>query len=219
MLFGGDLLKIIQISSRLSNWEAGKTKGHERLINLPINLKDLLFNNTEKVYFADKRGVSEKFELTYTDRNWVRIPKKYFDNYDIQGGDEVILERRILDDGKEEYFLDFLKNENIVFHTKSFYDEENDENFKAFECLNRDFSSLDEKYGPHISIIYLGDFLRQKPSKKAKEKYYYECFDIKMDGKSLLRKYEKNDMIEIRFFYNKWNVNIINDIVICEMEV
>ena len=59
----------------------------------------------------------------------------------------------------KSHFLDFLKNENIVFHTKSFYDEENDENFKAFECLNRDFSSLDEKYGPHISIIYLGDFL------------------------------------------------------------
>ena len=74
-------MKIIQISKRLNNWEADKTKGNECLIDLPISLKGLLFNNQEKVFFADKREENEDFNLTYADRNWIRIPKKYYNKY------------------------------------------------------------------------------------------------------------------------------------------
>ena len=218
MLFGEGLLKIIQISKRLNKWEAGRTRGHERLIDSPVNLKDLLFNNQEKVLFVDKRDGNEDFKLTYAGRNWIRIPKKYYNKYNIQGGDEIILERRSGDDGKEECFIDFFKNENIIFQEKSFYDEENDETIRVFECLNRDLNSLNEKYGNNISIIYMGNFLRNKPSENS-EKYYYECFDIRINGKSLLEKYDVNDMVEIRFFNNRWNVNFINSAVVCEMEV
>lgn len=202
----------------MNKWEAGKTRGNECLIDLPISLKSLLFNNQEKVIFADKREENKKFKLTYTDRDWIRIPKKYYDKYNIQGGDEIILEKRILDDGTDEYFLDYLKNDNIVFQKKSFYDEEIDDTFDAFECLNNDLNSLDEKYGNHISIIYKGEFLRQKP-KKPNKRYCYSCFDIEIDGKSILGKYGNTEMIEIKFYNNAWHVNLINVIVVCEMEV
>ena len=214
------MLKIIQISSRLSNWEVGNSRGHEYLVNLPINLKDLLFNNQKDVHFTDKRQKDQSFLLTYfSNRDWVKKLRQYYNKYHIQGGDEIVLERRIYDDGEEEYFIDFLKNENIVFQKKSFYDEEKDQRVIGFERLKGDLDSFNEKYGDYISIILMGNFLRKKPSREDEERYYYECFDIKKDGESLLNKYSNNDMVEIKVYNDKPDVNFVNSVVICQMEV
>ena len=212
-------MKIIQISKRLSNWEVGNSRGHERVVNLPINLKDLLFNNQINVYFTDKKE-KDRFLLTYfSKRNWVKKLGRYYNKYNLQVGDEIVLEWRIYDDGEEEYFLDFLKNENIIFQKKSFYDEETDQRIIGFERLKGDLDSFNEKYGDHFSIIHKGNFLRQKPNGVDAEKYYYECFDIKKEGESFLDKYSNNDMIEIKVYNDKPDVNLINSVVVCQMEV
>lgn len=213
-------MKIIQISKRLTNWEVGNSRSHECLVNLPINLKDLLFNNKNDVSFTDKRQKEQSVLLTYfSNRDWVKKPRQYYSKYNLQGGDEIVLERRIYDDGEEEYFIDFLKNENIVFQKKSFYDEETDQRIIGFERLKGDLDSFNEKYGDHFSIIHKGNFLRQKPNGEDAEKYYYECFDIKKEGESFLDKYSNNDMIEIKVYNDKPDVNLINSVVVCQMEV
>ena len=110
-------MKIIQISKRLSNWEVGNSRGHERLVNLPINLKDLLFNNQIDVYFTDKKEKDQSFLLTYfPKRNWVKKLGPYYNKYNLQVGDEIVLETiltqlKAVKEGQQKYMSISERNE------------------------------------------------------------------------------------------------------------
>lgn len=219
-------MKVIQICKRINNDESGKSNNHDHFINLPSNLdfNKMIFDNNKTGQFIDKRD-DEIIELDlFENRNWIKRLKPYYEKYDLYPGDEIILERRIHNDGKEEFFIDHLKHENnIVFQMKSFYDDKKDKKFKCFEKLKGDHHLFNEQYSDLIIINSLGRFKRNKSKKtknnKKEKEYFYECFEIVQNDENLLNKFKVNDLIEIKVVNNKVNVTLINKGIICEMEV
>lgn len=217
-------MKIIQICKRINNDEAGGSKNHEHFIGLPkIDADKLFFNSQKDIYVKDKRDDEIFMFSLFTNRNWVKKLMPYYKKYNLLAGDEVILERRIYDDGKEEYFIDHLKFNNIILQKKTFYDHNKDESFQCFENLRGDINSFKEEHNNLITINSMGKFKRTK-SKKTKnneleKEYFYECFEIIQNDENLLDKYKVNDLIEIQVVNNKVNVTFINKGVIYEMEV
>lgn len=217
-------MKIIQVCKRINNDESGGNKNHDYFINLPnIDINTLLFNSQTEIDFIDKRD-NEIINLSlYKNRNWIKKMKPYYEKYDLHAGDEIILERRIHNNAKEEYYIDHLKYNGLIFQKKSFYNEKNDKKFQTFECINGDINSFKEKYSDLISINSLGHFKRSKDKKtknnKKEKEYFYECFEIIQNDENLLQKYNVNDLIEIEFVNKKINVTFINKGIIYEMDV
>lgn len=217
-------MKIIQVCKRINNDESGGNKNHDYFINLPnIDINTLLFNSQTEIDFIDKRD-NEIINLSlYKNRNWIKKIRPYYEKYDLHAGDEIILERRIHNNAKEEYYIDHLKYNGLIFQKKSFYNEKNDQKFQTFECINGDINSFKEKYSDLISINSLGHFKRSKDKKtknnKKEKEYFYECFEIIQNDENLLQKYNVNDLIEIEFVNKKINVTFINKGIIYEMDV
>lgn len=217
-------MKIIQVCKRINNDESGGNKNHDYFINLPnIDINTLLFNSQTEIDFIDKRD-NEIINLSlYKNRNWIKKIRPYYEKYDLHAGDEIILERRIHNNAKEEYYIDHLKYNGLIFQKKSFYNEKNDKKFQTFECINGDINSFKEKYSDLISINSLGHFKRSKDKKtknnKKEKEYFYECFEIIQNDENLLQKYNVNDLIEIEFVNKKINVTFINKGIIYEMDV
>lgn len=218
-------MKIIQVYKRINNDESGGNNNHDHFIDLPRNLdlNKLLFNDNKTINFIDKRDY-EIIELDlFENRNWIKRLRPYYEKYDLHAGDGVILEKRSYDDGKEEYFIDHLKFNNIILQKKSFYNEDKDQKFQSFECLNGDIASFKKEHPNLITINSLGHFKRNKSkntkNNKKEKDYYYECFEIIQNDENLLDKYKVNDLIEIQIVNNKVNVTFINKGIIYEMEV
>lgn len=218
-------MKILQICKRLNNDESGGNNNHDHFIDLPNNLdfNILLFHNNKTINFIDKRdNMIIELDL-FENRNWIKRLRPYYEKYDLHAGDEIILEKRIYDDGKEEYYIDHLKYNSIILQKKPFYNEKTDQKFQSFECLKGDINSFKEKYKNLITINSIGHFKRNKSkntkNKKPEKDYFYECFEIIQNSENLLDKYKVNDLIEIQFVNNKVNVTFINKGIIYEMEV
>ncbi len=218
-------MKIIQVCKRINNDESGKNKNHEHFIGLPtkVDADMLIFKSQKDIHVMDKRD-DEIFKFSlYKNRNWVKKLKSYYDKYDLRAGDEVILERRIYDDGNEEYYIDHLKFDNIIFQKKTFYNHNIDENFQCFEKLKGNIDSFKEEHKDLITINSIGHFKRTKKKRtknnKPEQDYFYECFEIIQNNENLLDKYVVNDLIEITVVNNEVNVTFINKGIIYEMEV
>ena len=210
-------MKIIQICKRINNDESGVNRNHDHFIGLPdIDADMLIFESRNDINFVDKRD-DEVINLSlFRNRNWIKKLRPYYEKYDLHAGDEVILERRIYDNGEEEYYIDCLKYDVIVFQKKSFYNEDTDQNFHSFERLKGDVNSFNEKHSDLITINSIGNFKRATGRNKP---YVYECFEIIQNDENLLDNYKVNDLIEIKFVNNKVNVTYINRGIIYEMEV
>ena len=218
-------MKVIQICKRLNNDESGGNKNHDHFISVPpkVDLKKLLFNDHKSIDFRDKRN-DDIINLTlFENRNWVKKLRPYYEKYDLHVGDEVILEKRIYDDGLEEYFIDCFKNDSIIFQKKTFYNHHTDEKFHTFEKLKGDIEVFKKKYYNSIIINSIGKFKRNKKkntkNNKLEKEYLYECFEIIQNDENLLYKFNVNDLVEIKVVDNNVNVRLINRGTICEMEV
>lgn len=218
-------MKIIQVCKRLNNDESGGNNNHDHFIDLPnkVDMDMLIFNSSKYIDFTDKRDNKIINLSLFTNRNWIKKLRPYYEKYDLHAGDEIILEKRIHDDGKEEYFIDHLKYNSIIIQKKPFYNEDTDQKFQSFECLKGDINSFKEEHGDLITINSIGSFKRNKSkntkhNKKEKE-YFYECFEIIQNDENLLDKYRVNDLVEIQVVNNKVNVTFINKGIIYEMEV
>lgn len=217
-------MKIIQVCKRLNNDESGGNNNHDHFIRAPnVDIESLLFNSQSEIDFIDKRD-DEIINLSfYKNRKWVKKLRYYYEKYGIHAGDEIILERRIHNNAKEEYYIDHLKYDGLIFQKKSFYNEEKDQKFQTFECINGDINSFKEKYADLISINSLGYFKRTKNKKtknnKKEKEYFYECFEIIQNDENLLDKYNVNDLIEIEFTNKKINVTFINKGIVYEVDV
>ena len=214
-------MKIIQLSKRLNNDESGGNRNHDTFIDLiyTIDWKELLFVDDIEIDFIDKRDNQmvplRLFARTNETRYWIKQLGPYYGKYGLKVGDEIILERRILDNGEDEYYIDNLKYDTIIFQRKSFYDEEKMEQIKGFEllCGDLDITTINEKYDD-LSIVDMGEFRRNQTGR-----YYFKCYNILYEDEDLLEKYGYQKMVEIKFINNKAYVNLINRVVVCEMEV
>lgn len=217
-------MKIIQVCKRINNDESGGSKNHEHFIDLPkIDADTLIFNSQKDIYVKDKRDNEIFMFSLFKNRNWVKKLMPYYKKYDLRAGDEIILERRIYDDGSEEYFIDHLKFNNLILQKKTFYNHNINENFQCFETLKGDINSFKEEHKDLITINSIGHFKRNKrkntKNNKPEKEYFYECFEIIQNNENLLDKYNVNDLIEIQVVNNKVNVTFINKGIIYEMEV
>lgn len=218
-------MKILQVCKRINNDESGGSKNHDHFIGLPrdMDFNELLFNHNKTINFIDKRD-NKIIELDlFENRNWIKRLRPYYMKYDLHAGDEIILEKRSYDDGKEEFFIDHLKFNSIILQKKTFYNHNNDKTFQCFESLKGDINSFKEEHDDLITINSMGHFKRTKGKKtkhnKPEKEYYYECFEIIQNNENLLDKYRVNDLIEITVVNNKVNVTFINKGIIYEMEV
>lgn len=216
-------MKVIQVSKRLNNDELGII-GNDTFISLPKHFKENVFDwrniffNQEFVYFINKRDTNEKIKLRYYEnesKRWVKLIREFFQMNNLSAGDEVILEKRIFDDGEVELYIDFKRYEGVVFQASFFYDKESDMRVGGFECLKGDPFSFNEKYGNHISINCKGLFKRTR----RKNSPFIKCFEINVDGEDIFDGYGPNDLIEIQIINNKIIVGLINRGSFCEMEV
>lgn len=187
-------MKVIQVLKKLNNTELGKSGTHEFYVQVPQNLdisdlfpdvniiKDFIYKKTGKVYHIRCTIGREK--------RIVGLGDFYRDN-DVCAGDEVVLERHIVDEDSS-YYIDLNKRQEILMIQRC---------KKGFELLNAERKDLITS----SSQVYVdGDFkdimieFMSSEKKRDDSPITTDIYDVKVDGFSIVQDYAGKEMVEIQ---------------------
>lgn len=187
-------MKVIQILKKLNNTELGKSGTHEFYVQVPQNLdisdlfpdvdviKDFIYKKTGKVYHIRCTIGREK--------RIVGLGDFYRDN-DVCAGDEVVLERHIVDE-ESSYYIDLNKRQDILMIQRC---------KKGFELLNAERKNL---ITSSTQVYVDGDFkdiiieFMSSEKKRDDSPITTDIYDVKVDGFSIVKDYSGKEMVEIQ---------------------
>lgn len=187
-------MKVIQILKKLNNTELGKSGTHEFYVQVPQNLdisdlfpdvdviKDFIYKKTGKVYHIRCTIGREK--------RIVGLGDFYRDN-DVCAGDEVVLERHIVDEDSS-YYIDLNKRQDILMIQRC---------KKGFELLNAERKNL---ITSSTQVYVDGDFkdiiieFISSEKKRDDSPITTDIYDVKVDGFTIVKDYSGKEMVEIQ---------------------
>ena len=203
-------MKIQQFIKSLNNTELGKGNAHETYVSVPkktdiglifdpekttndmnLDILDLItVNKLDKIRYGFKKA-NKEYRITGLG--------SYYRKNDVNAGDEIIFERRD-EGGKTTFFINLNHKSNSISFQKS---------TKGFEALNMD------RLLPMLTDgIYESDVLFQENKStltiEFKEKAYKrsdspeltDFYDLKINNKSILTQYKKDDRIQLEINSN-----------------
>lgn len=185
-------MKSIQLIKQLNNTELGKGGTHETYILIPqdLDVSDLFEEINKEYTYKDKRtGKSYTIRLTSAREKRIVGMGPYYTANNVVAGDQVLLEKRVFENGKIDYFIEFNRTENTVYFQKV-------KNF--FELLNTEVTlelngrTLFDPEGRSIKIEYHGEIQKRKDSPSMTKVY-----NISIDGNNIQNNYYDRDMIGI----------------------
>lgn len=185
-------MKSIQLIKQLNNTELGKGGTHETYILIPqdLDVSDLFEEiNKEYTYKDKKSGKYYTIRLTSAREKRIVGMGPYYTENNVVAGDQVLLEKRVFENGKSDYFIEFNRAENTVYFQKV-------KNF--FELLNTGVglelndSAFVDPEGRAIKIEYHGEIQKRKDSPSMTRVY-----NISINGDNIQSNYYDRDMIGI----------------------
>lgn len=191
-------MKSIQLIKQVNNTELGKGGTHETYILIPqdLNVSDLFEENNVKYSFVDKDSLKEyKIRLTSGREKRIVGLGPFYSDKNLSAGDKVLLEKRILQDGRRNYYISLQRSSNTVFFQKvrSYFEAMTTENVNA--VLDKDFSSDDNV---SVKVEYYGE-IQKRTDSPTKTKVY----NILVGGNNIQSNYQDRDMIGLQYSDNK----------------
>lgn len=187
-------MKVIQVLKKLNNTELGKSGTHEFYIQVPQNLdiSDLFPDvNIVKDFIYKKNGKVYNIRCTIgREKRIVGLGDFYRDN-DVCAGDEVVLERHIVDEDSS-YYIDLNKRKDILMIQRC---------KKGFEVLNVERKNL---ITSSTQVYVDGDFrdimieFMSSEKKRNDSPITTDIYDVKVDGFSIVKYYAGKEMVEIQ---------------------
>ena len=186
-------MKSIQLIKQVNNTELGKGGTHETYILVPQDLivSDLFETIGEEYSFIDKCSLkSYRIRLTHgREKRIVGMGQFYRDN-NVCAGDKVILEKRVIDSTRNEYYISVNKAKNAAFFqkVKDYFEILTADTATPF--LDKAFTTTDENT---VTIIFSKEIQKRKDSPSLTKVY-----DIIVNGSSIHNKYQDRDMIGLK---------------------
>lgn len=196
-------MKSIQLIKQLNNTELGKGGTHETYILIPqdLDVSDLFEEiNKEYTYKDKKSGKYYTIRLTSAREKRIVGMGPYYTENNVVAGDQVLLEKRVFENGESDYFIEFNRAENTVYFQKV-------KNF--FELLNTGVglelndSAFVDPEGRAIKIEYHGEIQKRKDSPSMTRVY-----NILINGDNIQSNYYDRDMIGI--YMNNDNAKLVS---------
>lgn len=202
-------MKVVQFVKQLNNTELGKGGTHDTYVLIPneIDITDIFVKINEPIEFRDL----DTNEIVVA-RNTIGREKRivglgqYYRSKDLSAGDEVVFERRVIND-TAEYKISVIKRSEVLAIQKS---------KSGFEILTPDRLNMAKSWTDlsedNFSISFLCSAKKRNDSPDTTDYY-----DISVNGKSLLDSYSGKDIglisleankIKIRSFYG-WKKYVI----------
>lgn len=191
-------MKSIQLIKQVNNTELGKGRTHETYILIPrdLNVSDIFEEDNVKYSFIDKASFKEyKIRLTLGREKRIVGLGPFYSDKKLTAGDKVVLEKRILKDGRKNYYISLQKASNTVFFQKvrSYFEAMTTENTKY--VLDKDFSNDNNA---SIKVEYYGE-IQKRTDSPTKTKVY----NIFAGGDNIQSNYQERDMIGLQYSDNQ----------------
>lgn len=196
-------MKSIQLIKQLNNTELGKGGTHETYILIPqdLDVSDLFEEINKEYNYKDKKtGKPYTIRLTSAREKRIVGMGPYYTANAVVAGDQVLLEKRIFENGNIDYFIEFNRAENTVYFqkVKSFFELLNTE-----VTMELNDSTFIDPEGRTIKIEYHGEIQKRKDSPSMTKVY-----NISINGNNIQNNYFDRDMIGV--YINNENAKIID---------
>lgn len=185
-------MKSIQLIKQVNNTELGKGGTHETYILIPqdLNVSDLFLETDKEYTFIDKvSGKGYVIRLTSAREKRIVGMGPYYRDNDVMAGDQILLEKRMYDNGETAYFISLSKAEDIVYFqkVKNFFEALTSEGVP--NLLGKTHVTSAEET---VAIEFHGEIQKRKDSPVMTKVY-----TIKINDNDIQSGYQDRDMIGI----------------------
>lgn len=186
-------MKSIQLIKQVNNTELGKGGTHETYILIPqeLDVSDLFLEIGKEYTFIDKAS-RKPYTIRLTSAREKRIVGMgpYYRDNDVMAGDQILLEKRIYDNGNYECYIALNRSSSTVYFQKvrNYFEILTAENIE--KILNKSLVNSEEKI---VKIEYYGEVQKRRDSPVMTKVY-----TITVDGNTIQENYQDRDMIGIQ---------------------
>lgn len=188
-------MKVVQLAKQLNNTELGKGGTHDTYVLIPneLDITDIFIKANEPIEFHD----IDNNEIVVV-RNTVGREKRivglgqYYRSKDLSAGDEIVFERRAIDDHVENV-IRVIKHLDVLAIQKS---------KTGFEILTPDRLNMARSWANVSEDDFSIDFICSA-KKRNDSPDTTDYYDISVNGKSLLDSYSGKDVGLISLEENK----------------
>lgn len=185
-------MKSIQLIKQVNNTELGKGGTHETYILIPqdLDVSDLFLETDKEYAFTDKdSGKVYVIRLTSAREKRIVGMGPYYRDNNVMAGDQILLEKRIYDNGEIAYLISLSKAEGVVFFqkVKNFFEALTPE--RATNLLEKQYLTPAEET---VTVEYHGEIQKRKDSPVMTKVY-----TIKINENDIQSKYQDRDMVGI----------------------
>lgn len=192
-------MKVVQFVKQLNNTELGKGGTHDTYVLIPneLDITDIFVKTSEPIEFRDL----DTNEVVVA-RNTIGREKRivglgqYYRSKDLSAGDEVIFERRVIND-TAEYKISVIKHSEVLAIQKS---------KSGFEILTPDRLNMAKSWTDLSEDKFSIDFLCSA-KKRNDSPDTTDYYDISVNGESLLDSYSGKDIGLISLEANKIKIS------------
>ena len=187
-------MKIVQIVKKLNNTELGKGGTHDTYVLIPndLDISDVFEPEIEMEFTERYTGNKVKVRNTVGREKRIVGLGQYYREQGLCAGDEIVFEKRILNEGEEYYIYNQKYSDNLVIQ-KSKY---------GFEILSKDrldiFNNIAKTKSVDISINF-----QKSERKRTDSPNETDFYEVKVSGENLMDKYSGKDIVELSFSGNE----------------